>query len=167
MLNHSASASEIVCGSTVGDLKPANLLLCRCDRPESPTKKACALQTEENRTTQRPTTETEQERLYDLKICDFGIARVSFGPQRGQDGDDDGDRCSEADASVPRLWTDYVATRWYRAPELICMNAAQCARLRRLLLQIHVCRLIDLVELCSVTWLKACVAADTESAATR
>ncbi|KAL3655136.1 Mitogen-activated protein kinase 9 [Castilleja foliolosa] len=28
-----------------------------------------------------------------LKICDFGLARVSF-------------------------WTDYVATRWYRAPEL-------------------------------------------------
>lgn len=127
MLNHSASASEIVCDSTVGDLKPANLLLCRCDRPESPTKKACALQAEENMTTQRPTTETEQERLYDLKICDFGIALVSFGPQRGQDGDDDGDRCSEADASLPRLWTDYVATRWYRAPELICMNAAQCA----------------------------------------
>ncbi|KAI7994545.1 Mitogen-activated protein kinase 12 [Camellia lanceoleosa] len=36
-----------------------------------------------------------------LKICDFGLARVSF-----------------SDASSTIFWTDYVATRWYRAPEL-------------------------------------------------
>ncbi|KAJ6970022.1 mitogen-activated protein kinase 9 [Populus alba] len=36
-----------------------------------------------------------------LKICDFGLARVSFN-----------------DAPSAILWTDYVATRWYRAPEL-------------------------------------------------
>ncbi|XP_022137458.1 mitogen-activated protein kinase 9-like [Momordica charantia] len=36
-----------------------------------------------------------------LKICDFGLARVSFG-----------------DAPSTIFWTDYVATRWYRAPEL-------------------------------------------------
>ncbi|XP_015876558.2 mitogen-activated protein kinase 12 isoform X2 [Ziziphus jujuba] len=36
-----------------------------------------------------------------LKICDFGLARVSF---------------NEAPSTV--FWTDYVATRWYRAPEL-------------------------------------------------
>ncbi|GER44647.1 mitogen-activated protein kinase [Striga asiatica] len=36
-----------------------------------------------------------------LKICDFGLARPSF-----------------SDASSPVFWTDYVATRWYRAPEL-------------------------------------------------
>ncbi|GFP83513.1 mitogen-activated protein kinase 9 [Phtheirospermum japonicum] len=36
-----------------------------------------------------------------LKICDFGLARPSFG-----------------DASSAVFWTDYVATRWYRAPEL-------------------------------------------------
>ncbi|OVA05826.1 Protein kinase domain [Macleaya cordata] len=36
-----------------------------------------------------------------LKICDFGLARVSFN-----------------DAPSPIFWTDYVATRWYRAPEL-------------------------------------------------
>ncbi|CAN6178110.1 unnamed protein product [Urochloa humidicola] len=36
-----------------------------------------------------------------LKICDFGLARVAF---------------SDAPATV--FWTDYVATRWYRAPEL-------------------------------------------------
>ncbi|CAN4098285.1 unnamed protein product [Withania somnifera] len=36
-----------------------------------------------------------------LKICDFGLARVSFN-----------------DALSAIFWTDYVATRWYRAPEL-------------------------------------------------
>lgn len=36
-----------------------------------------------------------------LKICDLGIARPYV------------------DAQTPVKWTDYVATRWYRAPELI------------------------------------------------
>ncbi|KAL9250718.1 Mitogen-activated protein kinase 19-like protein [Drosera capensis] len=36
-----------------------------------------------------------------LKICDFGLARVAFN-----------------DTPATTLWTDYVATRWYRAPEL-------------------------------------------------
>lgn len=37
-----------------------------------------------------------------LKICDFGLARPFLQEQ----------------AQVPVFWTDYVATRWYRAPEL-------------------------------------------------
>uniref|UniRef100_A0A0E0C5A8 mitogen-activated protein kinase n=1 Tax=Oryza meridionalis TaxID=40149 RepID=A0A0E0C5A8_9ORYZ len=36
-----------------------------------------------------------------VKICDFGLARVSFN-----------------DTPSAIFWTDYVATRWYRAPEL-------------------------------------------------
>ncbi|KAH7439004.1 hypothetical protein KP509_04G041000 [Ceratopteris richardii] len=36
-----------------------------------------------------------------LKICDFGLARVAF-----------------QDTPTTIFWTDYVATRWYRAPEL-------------------------------------------------
>ncbi|XP_039114600.1 mitogen-activated protein kinase 15-like isoform X2 [Dioscorea cayenensis subsp. rotundata] len=36
-----------------------------------------------------------------LKICDFGLARVAFD-----------------DTPTAIFWTDYVATRWYRAPEL-------------------------------------------------
>ncbi|XP_057796122.1 mitogen-activated protein kinase 20-like isoform X1 [Salvia miltiorrhiza] len=36
-----------------------------------------------------------------LKICDFGLARVAFN-----------------DTPMTVFWTDYVATRWYRAPEL-------------------------------------------------
>ncbi|GMH08385.1 hypothetical protein Nepgr_010225 [Nepenthes gracilis] len=36
-----------------------------------------------------------------LKICDFGLARVAFD-----------------NSPTAIFWTDYVATRWYRAPEL-------------------------------------------------
>ncbi|KAK4266427.1 hypothetical protein QN277_027350 [Acacia crassicarpa] len=36
-----------------------------------------------------------------LKICDFGLARVTLN-----------------DTPTAIFWTDYVATRWYRAPEL-------------------------------------------------
>lgn len=36
-----------------------------------------------------------------LKVCDFGLARVAFNDQ-----------------PQTIFWTDYVATRWYRAPEL-------------------------------------------------
>lgn len=43
-----------------------------------------------------------------LKICDFGLARASFRPANDTD---------------TVLWTDYVATRWYRAPELIMPQA--------------------------------------------
>ena len=42
----------------------------------------------------------------DLKICDFGLARVDF--------EDDTSSNSKAKAM-----TDYVATRWYRAPEIM------------------------------------------------
>ncbi|KAJ8906996.1 hypothetical protein NDN08_003479 [Rhodosorus marinus] len=38
----------------------------------------------------------------ELRICDFGLARAAF----------------ENDPDLV-FWTDYVATRWYRAPELI------------------------------------------------
>lgn len=36
-----------------------------------------------------------------LKVCDFGLARPAFN-----------------DMPTTVFWTDYVATRWYRAPEL-------------------------------------------------
>jgi mitogen-activated protein kinase 1/3/mitogen-activated protein kinase 6 len=39
----------------------------------------------------------------DLKICDFGLARVDY---------------PELQSKVAAM-TDYVATRWYRAPEVI------------------------------------------------
>lgn len=40
----------------------------------------------------------------DLKICDFGLARVSF--------------CDKEFQTCPM--TEYVCTRWYRAPEVLC-----------------------------------------------
>lgn len=40
----------------------------------------------------------------DLKICDFGLARISFRDQEFQ--------------TCPM--TEYVCTRWYRAPEVLC-----------------------------------------------
>jgi len=43
-----------------------------------------------------------------LRICDFGMARASFA--------------SEENEMI--YWTDYVATRWYRAPELILSHVA-------------------------------------------
>ncbi|EPS58802.1 hypothetical protein M569_16010, partial [Genlisea aurea] len=36
-----------------------------------------------------------------IKLCDFGLARVAFD-----------------DTPSTKFWTDYIATRWYRAPEL-------------------------------------------------
>lgn len=44
----------------------------------------------------------------DLIICDFGLARAMLGPQ-------------EDPSAI--FWTDYVATRWYRAPELIMCSS--------------------------------------------
>eukprot|EP00177_Eucheuma_denticulatum_P005078 GFKZ01009255.1.p1 GENE.GFKZ01009255.1~~GFKZ01009255.1.p1 ORF type:complete len:551 (-),score=77.53 GFKZ01009255.1:1668-3320(-) len=44
----------------------------------------------------------------DLRIVDFGLSRAAFDSQ-------------EPDLV---LWTDYVATRWYRAPELIMAGTA-------------------------------------------
>lgn len=40
----------------------------------------------------------------DLKICDFGLARLNVGPR---------------DLSKILALTEYVATRWYRAPEIM------------------------------------------------
>ena len=52
-----------------------------------------------------------------LKLCDFGLARASFeGAGAGAEP------ARDSDAEGPVLWTDYVATRWYRAPELICSH---------------------------------------------
>lgn len=39
-----------------------------------------------------------------VKLCDFGFARNMAGPGE--------------------VFTDYVATRWYRAPELLVMDVA-------------------------------------------
>jgi cyclin-dependent kinase-like len=50
-----------------------------------------------------------------LKLCDFGFARQLL------DGDSSGGCCS---GGAPQ-YSEYVATRWYRAPELL-LGAGQC-----------------------------------------
>ncbi len=44
----------------------------------------------------------------ELRICDLGLARADF-----------------ADVADTLFWTDYVATRWYRAPELVIEGSHQ------------------------------------------
>lgn len=53
----------------------------------------------------------------DVKICDFGLARLDVPKQS------DGSPDKIAAAGVSAL-TEYVATRWYRAPEIM-LNASQ------------------------------------------
>lgn len=43
----------------------------------------------------------------ELRLCDFGFARVIQGGSGGK---------------AQQALTDYVATRWYRAPELLLSN---------------------------------------------
>lgn len=43
----------------------------------------------------------------DLKVCDFGLARGVYGSERVKD------------SSKRHLLTEYVVTRWYRAPEIM------------------------------------------------
>jgi serine/threonine protein kinase len=93
------------------DLKPSNLLVnsdCACLRRPPP-----ALPVSPARLRGRPrpppplhhrtphlTPQTPQTRLGSLKMCDFGLAR-------------------ESDTSLSQALTEYVVTRWYRAPEVL------------------------------------------------
>lgn len=47
----------------------------------------------------------------DVKLCDFGLARA---------------KVTGADTQA-MFWSDYVCSRWYRAPELICCHTARNA----------------------------------------
>ena len=46
---------------------------------------------------------------FDLKVCDFGFARFI-------------NNSNAKDAQSASQLTDYVATRWYRSPELLLMS---------------------------------------------
>ena len=52
-----------------------------------------------------------------LRIIDFGLARATFRDNANGNNNEVG---AGSDAV---LWTDYIATRWYRAPELIMPQA--------------------------------------------
>jgi mitogen-activated protein kinase 1/3/mitogen-activated protein kinase 6 len=53
----------------------------------------------------------------DLKICDFGLARVDGAANARRTDADAAD--AEPGDSVSTFMTEYVVTRWYRAPELL------------------------------------------------
>jgi len=57
-----------------------------------------------------------------VKICDFGLSRA-VGEPRSPTGDEAG-RDPDAEEAPPlkRALTNHVATRWYRAPELILLQ---------------------------------------------
>ena len=56
----------------------------------------------------------------DLKICDFGLARVNSGKNASSVGDaHDMSDGQQPTTNVSNFMTEYVVTRWYRAPELL------------------------------------------------
>jgi mitogen-activated protein kinase 1/3 len=57
----------------------------------------------------------------DLAICDFGLARGIHGGGSEDTGAAAGEG-SDAAAAASGGLTEYVVTRWYRAPELLCDN---------------------------------------------
>mmetsp|Transcript_2070 Transcript_2070/g.8012 ORF Transcript_2070/g.8012 Transcript_2070/m.8012 type:complete len:395 (+) Transcript_2070:223-1407(+) len=55
-----------------------------------------------------------------LKICDFGLARVNSGKNASSVGDaHDMSDGQQPTTNVSNFMTEYVVTRWYRAPELL------------------------------------------------
>ena len=57
----------------------------------------------------------------DLKICDFGLARVDRAANAARECDGDATEPANGSVgdSVSTFMTEYVVTRWYRAPELL------------------------------------------------
>ena len=66
----------------------------------------------------------------DLKICDFGLARIIEEekiPSSSSDENDSTTATNENMTSTNAGMTEYVATRWYRAPEVM-LTAAKYSR---------------------------------------
>jgi serine/threonine protein kinase len=51
----------------------------------------------------------------DLKLCDFGLSRLSLAELLRESNEGEG---SSMDGDISM--TQYVQTRWYRAPEVLC-----------------------------------------------
>ena len=60
----------------------------------------------------------------DLKICDFGLARIIDDDPTNNDNNDTD---KNNDSNINSGMTEYVATRWYRAPEVM-LTAAKYSR---------------------------------------
>lgn len=84
------------------DLKPSNLLLnANCDLKVSGCPSTNCLLAHQKILTEVPT--TKNFLLIFRQICDFGLARSANQPEAQGTG----------------FMTEYVATRWYRAPEIM------------------------------------------------
>jgi cyclin-dependent kinase-like len=63
----------------------------------------------------------------ELKVCDFGFARYLHQKSPGRvhqssnQSSNEGDNDNPGGQQEPEL-TDYVATRWYRSPELLLVS---------------------------------------------
>lgn len=65
----------------------------------------------------------------ELKVCDFGFARHIYkkheriaSSKNNNVGDTDNEDEDEENSTNPAELTDYVATRWYRSPELLLVS---------------------------------------------
>ena len=56
----------------------------------------------------------------ELKVCDFGFARHIHNKDRIQSSKSSSEK--EENSTNPAELTDYVATRWYRSPELLLVS---------------------------------------------
>ena len=56
----------------------------------------------------------------ELKVCDFGFAR-HLSNQKDIDSSSNKSSNNDDEENSPEL-TDYVATRWYRSPELLLVS---------------------------------------------
>eukprot|EP00946_MAST-07B_sp_MAST-7B-sp1_P003332 g3332.t1 len=59
------------------------------------------------------------DRHFNLKICDFGLARLVRPGESLIDGIDDDVKHNDAESGAPPPLTELVVTLWYRAPELV------------------------------------------------
>ena len=62
-----------------------------------------------------------------VKLCDFGLARPIRGNSVAAGADSDGEPSSPAPGpsavgEEPAEFTEYVVTRWYRAPEVMLVS---------------------------------------------
>ena len=54
-----------------------------------------------------------------LQICDFGLARGTTGQKEAIDDNTITKSDNEVDGVLSQEYTEYVVTRWYRAPEIM------------------------------------------------
>jgi serine/threonine protein kinase len=91
------------------DLKPSNVLVSMTKRGGDHDREVDEGEEEQQEQQQQEEEEAISREIARVTLCDLGMARRLPGVRAG--------------SAVPcqlEGWTDYVTTRWYRAPEVIC-----------------------------------------------